>query len=56
MNFVIQYVQLKSKVYTRLAESAKYVLFDQVRRIIQNACYCFSTDINKIFHLKDVYM
>ncbi len=27
------------------------------RGITQNACYClFSTDLNKIFHIKDVYM
>ncbi len=44
-----------SKVYIPLAESAKCWLFDQVRGIIQNACL-FSTDLNKIFHIKDVYM
>ncbi len=27
----------------------------KIRGIIQNACYClFSTDLNKIFHIKDV--
>ncbi len=32
-------------------------LFYQVRGIIQNACYwLFSTDLNKIFHIKYVYM
>ncbi len=43
--------------YIHLAESTKCWLFYQVRRIIQNACYClFSTDLNKIFHKKYVYM
>ncbi len=46
-------IQLKSKGYIQLAESAKCWLFYQVRGIIQNACYClFSTDLNKIFHIK----
>ncbi len=54
---IIDALQLKSKVYTPLAESAKFRLFYQVRGITQNACYClFSTDLNKIFHIKDVYM
>ncbi len=49
-------IQLKSKVYTHLAESAKCLLFYQLRGIVQNACYClFITDLN-IFHIKDVYM
>ncbi len=44
------YIYLKSKVYTPLAEYAKCFIFDQVRGIIQNACYClFSTDVNIIF-------
>ncbi len=31
-------------------------LFTDIRWIIQNACYClFSSDLNKIFHIKDVY-
>ncbi len=31
--------------------------FTKIRGIIQNSCYCiFSTDPNKIFHIKDVYM
>ncbi len=55
--FVTCTIQLKSKVYIHLAESAKCWLFYQVRGIIKNACYClFSTDLNKIFHIKDVYM
>ncbi len=55
--YIYLYLQLKSKVYMHLAESAKCWLFYQVRGIIQNACYCvFSTDLNKIFHIKDVYM
>ncbi len=50
-------LQLKSKVFIHLAESAKCWLFYQVRGIIQNACFClFSTDLNKIFHIKYVYM
>ncbi len=50
-------VQLKSNVYIHLAESAKCWLFYQVRGIIQKACYCsFSTDLNNIFYIKDVYM
>ncbi len=45
------------EVYIQLAESAKCSLFYQVRGIIQNACYClFSTDLNKIFHIKDFYI
>ncbi len=54
---VCVYIQLKSNIYTHLAESAKCWLFYKVRGIIQNACYClFSTDLIKIFHIKDVYM
>ncbi len=31
--------------------------FNKIRGIIiQNAYYLFSTDLNKIFHMKDVYM
>ncbi len=31
--------------------------FIKIIGIIQNSCYCiFSTDPNKIFHIKDVYM
>ncbi len=31
--------------------------FTKIRVIIQNAFYClFSTDLNKIFHIKDVYI
>ncbi len=55
--YIYIYIQLKSKMYIHLAESAKCWLFYQVRGITQNACYClFSTDLNKIFHIKDVYM
>ncbi len=51
--FVNNSLQLKSKV--SVAESAKCWLFYQVRGVIQNACYClFSTDLNKILHIKDV--
>ncbi len=57
MLFVYIYIQLKSKVYIHLAESANCSLFYQVRGIIQNACYClFSTDLNEILHIKDVYI
>ncbi len=50
-------IQLKSKVYTHLAECAKLLIFFQIRGIIQNACYClFNTDLNKIIHIKYVYM
>ncbi len=50
-------IQLKSNVYIHLAECAKLFIFFQVRGIIQNACYClFNTDLNKIIHIKDVYM
>ncbi len=53
---LMSHIQLKSKVYIHQAESAIFVLFYQVRGIIQNACYClFSTDLNEIFHIKDVY-
>ncbi len=48
--YIYIYTPLKSKVYTPLAEYAKCFIFDQVRGIIQNACYClFSTDVNMIF-------
>ncbi len=31
--------------------------FTKIRGIIQNACYClFSTDLNNIFHIKDIYI
>ncbi len=31
--------------------------FTKIRGIVQNACYfLFSTDLNKIFHIKDVYI
>ncbi len=54
---LMSHIQLKSKVYIHQAESAKFRLFYQVRGIIQNACYClFCTDLNEIFHIKDVYM
>ncbi len=33
------------------------IIIIKIRGIIQNACYClFSTDLNKIFHIKDVYI
>ncbi len=48
------YIQLKSKVYLNRISKMLIIL---PRRIIQNACYClFSTDLNNIFHIKDVYM
>ncbi len=58
--FVI-YIQLRSKVYTHLfthtlqnLQNVNY--FTKIRGIIQNTCYClFSTDLNKIFHLRDIY-
>ncbi len=54
---VCAYIQLKSKVYIHLAESANINYFTKIRGIIQNACYClFSTDLNKIFHIKYVYI
>ncbi len=46
------YIQLKSKVYLNRISKMLIIL---PRRIIQNACYClFSTDLNNIFHIKDV--
>ncbi len=30
--------------------------FTKIRGIIQNASYCFSTDLNKTFHIKDAYI
>ncbi len=55
-HFIFQYLQLKSKVYIHLAESAIFCFY-KVRGIIQNVCYClFSTDMNKIFHITCVYM
>ncbi len=54
---IYTYIHLKSKVYIHLAESAKCLLFYKVRGIIQNACYClFSSELNKTFHIKYVYM
>ncbi len=53
--YIYIYNQLKSKVYINLAESIFY--FTKIRGIIQNACDgLFSTDLNKIFHIKDVYI
>ncbi len=54
------------KIHTKsLIQKCTYTLqnlqnvnyFNKIRGIIiQNAYYLFSTDLNKIFHMKDVYM
>ncbi len=47
---------VKSKVFIHLAESAKCRFFLPSKRDHTNACFClFSTDLNKIFHIKYVY-
>ncbi len=52
----INYVTATSCVnWDTPSESAEcfYLYFTKIRRIIQNACYfLFSTDLNKIFHIK----
>ncbi len=52
------YIQLRTNVNISPFQNLQSVdYFTKVRRIIQNACYyLFSTDQNKIFHIKYVYI
>ncbi len=50
--FLLNTVEVKS-----LHSPFSICKISKIRGIIQNVCYClFSTDLNKIFHIKDVYM
>ncbi len=52
--YIYIYIEVKSLHITcRICK----MLIILPRGIIQNACYCLcSTDLNNIFHIKDVYM
>ncbi len=53
--YLFLYLLLRSKVFILISESVKS--FTKIRGIKQNACYClFSTDLNKIFHIKYVHI
>ncbi len=50
-------IQLRSNVYIPFQNLQNVNYLTKIRGIIQNACYClFSTDLNKRFHIKDVYI
>ncbi len=52
------HIQLEPEVYIRLAESAKSSLFDQNKRDHTKSMLFlwFSTDLNKIFNIKYIYI
>ncbi len=55
MNYMKEDVSWSQKFTYTFQNLQNVNYFTKIRGIIQNACYClFSTDLNKIFHKKDV--